>query len=197
MPDTPVPPAADELALPDLLKDQLNGHLAGEPVIAWSRFDLDAENRLADSFAVLTPTRLIHVARGESVDMPVDAVKTAKVYEGVGMDRLVVDDGEQNLQLRYSRKHRKPAVALHRQLKRLIPGDDKPEDVPTWLKAAEQTAAQQELCPKCGEALPTDADKACPKCAQGRTILWRLLDVAKPLTKSGYGNYLVELLRHR
>jgi ATP-binding cassette subfamily B protein len=186
MPDTLAPPAADELVLPPTLKSQLNGHLAGEPVVAWSQFDLDANNRLADSFAVLTPTRLIHLTGATSDELSVDDVKTAKIYEGVGMDRLVVDDGQRNLQLRYSRKHRKPAVALHRQLKRLIPGEDKHEDTPGWLRAAEQAAQQQELCLKCGEVIPTDANKVCPRCSQSRAILWRLLEVAKPYRSRVY-----------
>jgi ATP-binding cassette subfamily B protein len=184
MPEMLSPPAAREVVLPDNLKTQLNGHLADEPVVAWSEFDLDARNQLANSVAVLTPTRLIHIAGGTSRQIGVESLKEAKIFEGLGMDRLFVEAGDESFDLRYSRKHRKGAVALHRQLKKLLPDEENKDIAPAWLIAAERTAEQQEICPKCGETIPAYADRICPKCTHGRAILWRLLEVARPYRKS-------------
>ena len=45
--------------LPAELRASANGQLDGEVIVAWSEYDVDAQNRYARSFVVLTETKLI------------------------------------------------------------------------------------------------------------------------------------------
>lgn len=175
-PDVPTPELPNELA------SQLNGELAGETVVAWSEFDLDAQNRISQSFVVLTQNRLIEIRDRERIVTPIDKIVSAKVSEGLGMDRMVVTTDDRAFDFRYSRRLRRDAVRLHRHLSRLLPDDSgKPKEArPQWLEKIERQAEQQQVCPKCGHTIPSYADRVCPRCSQSRKILWRLLEVARP-----------------
>ena len=180
-------PAARDIrsaALPPEVAEKLNGELAGAPILAWAEFDLDNSNRLSHAFAVLTDEDLLVV--GDSVEAyAVEQITEAKVVEGVGMDRLLVRLSGRQINLRYSRRCRRDMVALQRKLSRLLPTEEgKKDDRPAWLDRVELQAAEQERCPKCGEVIPAHADRICPRCAQSRAILWRLLDIAKPYRAS-------------
>ncbi|MBC7785235.1 MAG: ABC transporter ATP-binding protein [Burkholderiales bacterium] len=173
------PPRIAEL--PANLTKSLNGELGGQEVLAWSEFDLNQSNKIEQSYAVLTSASLIRVAEGRKTVVAVGEITEAKIHEGLGMDRLVVKSAGEQFDLRYSRKFRRDAVRLHRHLARLLPDQEgKPkEDRPAWLEQIERQAEQQEKCPKCGTFIPAYAERVCPKCSQSRTILWRLLDVAR------------------
>lgn len=169
--------------LPGELRAQLNGELGDEPVLGWSEFDLDSHNRFLQSFAILTPTRLIgvHPDKNKTI-IPITDICSAKVAEGLGMDRLIVQTQNRRIEFRYSRRFRRDAVRLHRHLNRLLPDDStqKEEARPQWLEKIERQAEQQQICSKCGHAIPSYADSVCPRCSQSRKILWRLLEVARP-----------------
>ncbi|HEX8323298.1 MAG TPA: ABC transporter ATP-binding protein [Tepidisphaeraceae bacterium] len=175
---TTFPPAAD---LPPELTRQLNGHLNEQTILAWAELDLDAQNHFARSFAVLTPRQLI-VLDGSVRKTELDEVAEAKIIEGVGMDRLAVRMRGDTIQLRYSRKYRRDMVKLNRKLGRLIPDPDaKRENRPEWLDRVEQQAeASTMTCGTCGQPVPAYANGVCPNCAQSRSVLWRLMGVAKP-----------------
>ncbi|MGN6726176.1 MAG: ABC transporter ATP-binding protein [Tepidisphaeraceae bacterium] len=164
---------------PDLIA-RLNGELRGEAVLAWAEFDLDESNRLARSFAVLTAEDLF-VIDGTVVAYAIEQISEAKIVEGLGMDRLIVRTPDRLGEMRYSRRCRRDIVNLHRKLARLLPNEQgKRDDRPAWLDRVESQAEQQERCPKCGDFIPAHADRICPRCAQSRAILWRLMDIAKP-----------------
>ncbi len=182
--------------LPPDLTRQLNGELAGLDVLAWSEFDLDLSNKVRQSFGVLTPARLFVVGAGVQA-VAVDQITEAKIVEGLGMDRLVIRMPDGTVELRYSRKYRRDAIRLHRKLKRLIPGEDKDkaDDRPQWLEQIERKAEQQEKCARCGQPIPSYADSVCPRCSQSRTILWRLLEVAKPYRMHLWGALALTLVQ--
>ncbi|HEY0008559.1 MAG TPA: ABC transporter transmembrane domain-containing protein, partial [Tepidisphaeraceae bacterium] len=178
-------PAPRGVELPSDLAERLNGELSNQIVLAYSELDLDAQNRLAQSFLVLTQSRLIRVAAGEKTSLPVESVTKATIREGLGMDRLLIESGQGRWDLRYSRTCRHDVVRLHRHLKRLTPNDEgKIEEQPQWLEKVELEAELQEKCRRCGHVIPAYADSVCPRCAQSRTILWRLMDVARPYRTS-------------
>lgn len=169
--------------LPGELRAQLNGELADEPILSWSEFDLDSRNRVSQSFAILTPTRLIEVhSEKHKTIIPIADIRSAKVSEGLGMDRLILQTQDRRIEFRYSRRFRRDAVRLHRHLSRLLPDESTPKDEvrPSWLDKIERQAEQQQICGKCGHAIPSYADSVCPRCSQSRKILWRLLEVARP-----------------
>lgn len=169
------------IELPPELQSRLNGHLDGQTVLAWAETDLDAQNRFGRSFAVLTPRQLM-VLDDAVRTTDVDAITEAKVVEGVGMDRLVVRTAGGPMELRYSRKFRKDVLKLNRKLGRMLPDPDaKRETRPEWLDRVEQQAeASTMICGTCGKPIPAFANGVCPNCAQSRSVLWRLMSVAKP-----------------
>ncbi|MDB5328346.1 MAG: transporter [Phycisphaerales bacterium] len=175
---SPIPSATD---LPPELSSQLRDHLDGQTVLAWAELDLNDRNEFAKSFAVLTPRQLM-IVNGQVTKTDIDDMTEAKVVEGVGMDRLVIRTGEvSTVQLRYSRKFRKEVVSLNRKLGRMLPDPDgKREARPEWLDRVEKEAEAPTMCGTCGKAIPAYANGVCPNCAQSRTVLWRLLGVAKP-----------------
>ena len=176
-----IAPATD---LPPELSERLNGHLDGQTLLAWTELDLDADNRYGKSFAVLTPRQLM-VLNGSVSKADVDDITEAKVVEGVGMDRLVVRTAGRPIELRYSRKFRKDVLRLNRKLGRMIPDPDgKREARPEWLDRVEQQAEQAMVCGTCKQPIPSYANGVCPNCAQSRTVLWRLMGVARPYRKS-------------
>jgi ATP-binding cassette, subfamily B, bacterial len=166
--------------LPDPLRAQFNGQLDGQTIIAWSEFDLDGGNRYARQFAVLTDEKLVMVNGTVVEALPLREIESARIIEGLGVDKLiVVRQGRLAADLRYTRRHRRTMARLHRKLERRLPRTDG-EAPPDWLEAVERQAERSELCPKCGELIPTYAEGVCPQCLQKRAILWRLLAVARP-----------------
>ena len=174
--------STDEINLPGEVARALNGQLANRTVIAWSEYDLDEQNRYAQRFAVLTADELLLIEPAIRV-MSIGDIREAKVVEGLGMDRIVLQTSGGVLALRYSRRFRRDMVRLNRHLARLLPGETKDER-PDWLDKVERKAELQERCARCGEFIPSYADQVCPRCAQSKAILWRLMDVAKPYRKS-------------
>jgi ATP-binding cassette, subfamily B, bacterial len=169
------------LRIPDAVRLRLNGK--AESVIAWSRFDVCDNGALGDRYLVLTDDKLLILDSDAQQTIPLDSIKEAKVMEGLGVDRLVVVNSDRLLaELPYSRHCRREMTRLHRKLERRLPGEDgKPkEKAPDWLEAVERQAEQKDYCTKCGELIPSYAEGVCPQCLHKRSILWRLLDVAKP-----------------
>jgi ATP-binding cassette subfamily B protein len=184
--DPTIEGTATPLSLPADLHARLNGELQGMPVIAWAPLDLDDGNRYADRYAVLTDGKLLvfdlSTAAGKTpvLDVSLSTVDEAKIVEGLGVDRLtVVADGRLAGELRYTRRCRRDVVRLHRKLERRLKRDAD-DAVPDWLEAVEREAEAKDVCPKCGQLIPAYAEGVCPRCVQGRKILWRLLDEAKP-----------------
>ncbi len=178
-------PAEGEAGLPPDLRARLNGQLAGQTIVAWSEFDVDENNQYAQQFVVLTEMALfITSGTPPVVDRPIaiSSIAEAKIVEGLGVDRLtIISDGRLIAELRYSRAHRRGMTKLHRKLERRLPSKLAADDLPPeWLESLEREAEKNEHCPKCGKLIPTYAEGVCPTCQQGRAILWRLLDVAKP-----------------
>ena len=183
--------------VPDDVRGRFNGQLDGCTVIAWSEFDLDADNRFAAQYAVLTDDRLLIVDEARRVrTVLLGEMGEAKIIEGLGVDRLVLlsrtpgnpDDatpGERSLlmELRYSRRHRRGMTRLHRKIERRLPRKDGRDVPPDWLEAVERAAEQKEVCTKCGHLIPAYAEGVCPRCLQNRKILWRLMGVARPYRK--------------
>lgn len=195
-PDTSAsPPAAPPPELPPDLRRRiaarLNGQLEGQPLVAWSEFDLDAQNHYRRQFAVLTERSLVELPDGEASPRVVELskVEEAKIVEGLGVDRLIVQvGGRLEMELRYSRRFRRDMTRLHRKLNRRVPkkpkeGEPEPaahEAPPEWLEQIERQVEQQEHCGKCGQLIPAYAEGVCPTCLRSRKILWRLMDVARP-----------------
>ena len=179
----PMPTGA--AALPADLRGRLNGELEGYPVVAWAPIDLDAHNRYADRYAVLTDRKLLvfdvsAAATAPAWEVSLSTVDEAKIVEGLGVDRLtVIADGRLAGDLRYTRRCRREVTRLHRKLERRL--STKATDArPDWLDAVEREAERKDACPKCGQLIPAYAEGVCPRCVQGRKLLWRLLDEAKP-----------------
>ena len=191
----PTAPTTDSVPLPPDLRSRLNGELEGQPVVAWAPLDLDDDNRYSARYAVLTDGKLLVFGGGVGpaagpastvplLDVPLSTVDEAKIVEGLGVDRLTLFGGGRVLaDLRYTRRHRRDVTRLHRKLERRLPGrgaDADRADRPDWLDAVERAAEAKDVCPKCGQLIPAYAEGVCPRCVQGRKILWRLLDEAKP-----------------
>ncbi|MGC4033321.1 MAG: hypothetical protein QM754_16640 [Tepidisphaeraceae bacterium] len=133
-------------SLPPELSSRLSGSLGEQTVLDWAELDLNDANAFEQSYAVLTPRQLF-VINGDVTVTDVDAIKEAKIVEGVGMDRLFIRTDESAVQLRYSRKYRKDVTRLNRKLGRLLPDPDaKREDRPEWLDRVEQQAEQADVC---------------------------------------------------
>src|SRR3569623_718576 len=90
---------ADEIHLPGEVTRALNGQLRDRTVIAWSEHDLDERNHYAQRFAVLTDDTLLLIEPAVRV-IPVSDIRDAKVAEGLGMDRLVLQTADGVLALR-------------------------------------------------------------------------------------------------
>jgi ATP-binding cassette subfamily B protein len=172
-------------ALPSDLRARLNGELQGLAVVAWAPIDLDEHNRYAKRYAVLTDAKLLAFDAGSDAAAPLwevslSGVDEAKVIEGLGVDRLAVIAGGQLVgELRYTRRCRREVTRLQRKLDRRLTSADR-DAQPDWLEAVERQAESTDVCPKCGQLIPAYAEGVCPRCVQGRKILWRLLDEAKP-----------------
>lgn len=179
---TPTPLVANEL--PPELRQQLQDHLQTQTVLDWAELDLNDRNEFAKSFVVLTQRQLLLI-NGQVVPTEIDAITDAKVVEGVGMDRLQIRTGNGTpTQLRYSRKFRKDVVRLNRKLGRMLPDPEgKREARPEWLDRVERQAEASFICGTCKKPIPSYANGVCPNCTQSRTVLWRLMDVAKPYRK--------------
>ena len=181
----PSPNSVDaDAPLPPELRGHLNGELEGLAVVGWAPLDLDERNRYATRFAVLTDGKLL-VFDGRArvlADVPLATVDEAKIVEGLGVDRLTLVGGGRLLaDVRYTRRGRRDVTRLHRKLeRRLASTAAEKRDRPDWLEATERQAEAKDVCPKCGQLIPAYAEGVCPRCVQGRKILWRLLDEAKP-----------------
>src|SRR5215207_7642949 len=55
---------ASTVALPDEVRNRFNGELAQQQIVAWAEFDLDASNRYAQQYAILTEDRLLILGAG-------------------------------------------------------------------------------------------------------------------------------------
>lgn len=171
--------------LPADVSARFNGQLAGQTIVAWAECDLAADNSFARQFAVLTEEKLFSLpSTGPATEVPLAGLTEAKIVEGLGVDRLNLIAGEARVaELRYSRRYRRDMTRLHRKLERRIPKKDGNDISPDWLESVEREEEAKDICPKCGQVIPAFADGVCPRCQQGRKILWRLLDVAKPYRK--------------
>ncbi len=173
------------LSLPPALHARLNGELEGRPVVAWAALDLDEHNRYADRYVVLTDGKLlvfdVSAAAGAPLwEVALSAVDEAAIVEGIGVDRLTVIAGGALVgELRYTRRCRRDMTRLQRKLERRL-STSTTEARPDWLETVEREAEQRDTCPKCGLPIPAYAEGVCPRCVQGRKLLWRLLDEAKP-----------------
>ena len=184
--DAPISETSGAAApLPPDLRGRLNGELEGLPVVAWAPLDLDDDHRFADRYAVLTDGKLLVFDVGRPGAAPVSEVSLAtvgeaKIVEGLGIDRLTLTAGGRRVaELPYTRRCRRDVVRLHRRLdRRLRPAER--DARPDWLEAAERAAEAKDVCAKCGQLIPANAEGVCPRCVQGRKLLWRLLDEAKP-----------------
>ena len=190
MPHDPIPPGtAGPAALPSDLRGRLNGELEGRPVVGWAPLDLSDDNRYANRYAVLTDGKLLVFDDRSPVptlDLRLADIEKAKIVEGLGVDRLtIVAGGKLIADLRYTRRHRREVTRLLRLIERRLPTADgtPPTDRPLWLDAVDRATAAADVCPKCGHLIPAYAEGVCPRCVQGRKLLWRLLDEAKPYRK--------------
>ena len=170
--------------LPTDIAARFNGELAGKVPIGHAVFDVDAQNRFAAQAVVLTETELM-VAAAEGMNViPLASIEEAKIAEGLGVDRLELFGAEKVLitTLRYTRKQRRDMTRLHRKLNRRLKPKEGAESERNqeWLEAIEKQTEQLDRCPKCGQSIPSYADGVCPVCLRGRSVLWRMMDVAKP-----------------
>jgi ATP-binding cassette, subfamily B, bacterial len=191
------PNAGEELqaTVPAHIRELAVTHLAGEEVVGFSEYDIDDDLRYTHCTALLSDTRLVLLTARPPQVFAISDIEEAGIDEGLGLDRLrIVLKGKLEGTARYSRKHRVTMQRLNRKLQRRLPKraeaaptDGKPakpdEPPPPWLETIERRAEAQDLCRKCGRMIPSYADGVCPTCLQKRTILLRLLDVAKPYRK--------------
>ncbi|MDB5332327.1 MAG: transporter [Phycisphaerales bacterium] len=182
-PQSPNHPAAGGPPLPAELRERCNGQLENRTVLAWSAFDLDAHNRFARQFVVLTHDALLVLEeKMPPIQVPIHPIHEAKLIEGLGVHRLrVVAGGKVVADLRYTNRHRREMTRLHRKLQRRLSG--RPHDEVPERPDIGRQAPPDDLCPACGKIIPAYAEGVCPHCLQKRRILWRLLDVAKPYRK--------------
>ncbi len=182
MPETTTNP----VNLPADARARFNGELNGQTVLAWAQFDLDRQNRYAEQFVVLTERQLLLAADGTRQAIDLASIEEAKIVEGLGVDRIMLTvGGKLAEELRYTRRHRRDMTRLHRRLSRRLPSKDGTDqtDRADWLEAVERQSEAREVCPKCGNAIPSYAEGVCPQCMAQRKVLWRLLDVARPYRK--------------
>src|SRR5690242_16323521 len=83
-----IEPAGSEL--PASVTARLNGQLKGETIVAWAEFDLDADNKYAQQYAILTESQLVLIESGGNRRIPISTIDEAKIIEGLGVDRLTV-----------------------------------------------------------------------------------------------------------
>lgn len=174
-------PEVASVRLPEELKQKLNGQAEG--VVAWAVFDVGAKGVLARQYLVLSDQGLVAIEDNVISTVPIGSIRKAKIIEGLGVDRLVVLGEDKVLaEFPYSRHCRREMTRLQRKLERRLPDDEgKPRDkAPDWLDAVERENEKKEYCSKCGELIPAYAEGVCPQCLHKRSILWRLLDVARP-----------------
>ena len=149
--------------IPEAVRGRLNGE-AGN-VVAWSLFDVREDGKLGSRYLVLTDESLLVLEEDGKRAIPVAGMTSAKVVEGLGVDRLIVaGDGQVLGEFPYSRHCRREMTRLHRKLERKLPGEDgKPkEKMPDWLDAVERQTEAREYCQQvrathsilCGGCLP-------------------------------------------
>lgn len=176
-------PSGSVIALPDEVTAHLNGQLAGELVIGWASIDLDDDGRYANRYALLTARRLmvIDLARPKPVlELSLSSIDTSAIIEGIGAEKLrLIGDDKLLGELHYTRRYRRDVTRLQRKLDRRLSNDGNDRD-PDWVETVERQAEARDVCRKCGQLIPAYADGVCPRCVQGRRLLFRLLDVAKP-----------------
>src|SRR5688500_15651730 len=181
-------PAPSDVAPPPAeARAHRNGQLDGQAVVAWSEFDLDASNRYTRRFAILTDQSLVVVGDGQAAtSLPVESIEEAKIVEGLGVDKLVIRtaviDGvpATAIELRYTKRHTRDMARLLRKVERRMPRKAGDEAPPDWLENVERQRDVFENCPRCGHSIPAYAEGVCPRCAQQKRILWRLLGEARP-----------------
>jgi ATP-binding cassette subfamily B protein len=169
--------------LPAEVRAGADGQLDGQTIVSWSEFDLDERNHYCRRFAVLTESRLIILANGQRSVLAIKDIDEVKIVEQLGLDRMVVIvGGKVAAELRYTRRHRRSMSRLERKLQRRLPRKDSDSEPPPpdWLEVVEREAEKKELCPKCGQVIPSYAEGVCPQCLHNRRILWRLMGVARP-----------------
>jgi len=169
--------------LPAEVRAGADGQLDGQTIVSWSEFDLDERNHYCRRFAVLTESRLIILANGQRSVLAIEDIDEVKIVEQLGLDRMVVIvGGKVAAELRYTRRHRRSMSRLERKLQRRLPRKDSDSEPPPpdWLEVVEREAEKKELCPKCGQVIPSYAEGVCPQCLHNRRILWRLMGVARP-----------------
>jgi len=169
--------------LPAEVRAGADGQLDGQTIVSWSEFDLDERNHYCRRFAVLTESRLIILANGQRSILAIEDIDEVKIVEQLGLDRMVVIvGGKVAAELRYTRRHRRSMSRLERKLQRRLPRKDSDSEPPPpdWLEVVEREAEKKELCPKCGQVIPSYAEGVCPQCLHNRRILWRLMGVARP-----------------
>jgi ATP-binding cassette subfamily B protein len=172
---------AESISLPPELQSKLDGNAA--QVAAWAMYDIDCDGRLTRRFLALLPEALVMLDGDRLERIPVEQIGKASIQEGLGVDRLVLLDGDKELAaFPYSRHCRREMTRLHRKLERQLPGENgkSREKTPDWLLAVERQAEKKEVCGKCGQLIPAYAEGVCPACLHKKAILWRLLEVAKP-----------------
>lgn len=184
-----ISPSADNLAtdlpgddlLPAEVRARFNGELQGQEIVSWTPVDLDAQNHYRERYVILTDQKLIVLDGSPAQAVEVERIEEARIVEGLGVDRmLVIVGGAVAIDLRYTRRHRRGMVRLHRKLERRLPGKASVDRPPEWLEAVERQAERSEICDKCGRQIPAYAEGVCPQCLHKRRILWRLMDVARP-----------------
>jgi ATP-binding cassette subfamily B protein len=172
--------------LPDRLRACADGQLDGQTIVAWSEYDLDDRNHYVQRFAVLTEQKLILLGDGSPASFALAQIEEAQIAEDLGLDRLrVIVAGRQVAEIRYSRRHRRSMTRLGRKLQRRLPRKEgEGEPPPEWLEAVERRIEARETCAKCGQTIPTYAEGVCPRCLRKKSILWRLLGVARPYRRT-------------
>ncbi|MGH7215485.1 MAG: hypothetical protein ACREIT_12035, partial [Tepidisphaeraceae bacterium] len=82
MQSPPAPPAPDHLGnLPGPVRAQFNGRLAGQSIVSWSRFDVDAAGRYAEQFVVLTEQNVMVLDGAAAPAEPPRAIPIASIEE--------------------------------------------------------------------------------------------------------------------
>ena len=182
--------------LPDNVRARFNGQLADATVIAWAPFDLDEHNRYAERYAVLTDRELLIVGENTPTQsIPIASITEATIVEGLGVDVLnIIVADKRAAELRYTRCTRREMTRLHRKLERRLPRKDGKDIPPDWLDTVDRQTEAKEHCAKCGNTIPAYAEGVCPRCAQTKKILWRLLEIAKPHRKRVAAALLLTLI---
>jgi ATP-binding cassette subfamily B protein len=179
----------------DLLPDSLRSRLMRreQEVTAAAGVDVDEQGHYAEGYLVLAGDQLGHFHRDnghwEASWRDAEEISHAEIVEGLGMSLLrILRNGRLEAEYRYTLRHAKQMARLHRQLEKLVSGDE-----------AEQTeepgeADEKKLrCDQCGRVIPTWAEN-CPACMSRRTILWRLFDFVRPYKARAAGGIAVAIV---